>query len=59
MNRKLICLLIAIIMVFTCISTGMFAEGEDVVTEDSLASLIRYLHLHESLGKDFVSSILV
>ena len=41
MNRKLICLLIAMIMVFTCIPTGMFAEGEDVVTEDSLASLIK------------------
>ena len=41
MNRKLICLLIAMVMVFTCIPTGLFAEGEDVVTEDSLASLIK------------------
>jgi len=41
MNRKLICLLIAMVMVFTCIPTGLFAEGEDIVTEDSLASLIK------------------
>ena len=41
MNRKLICLLIAIIMVFTCIPAGMFAEGEDTLTKGDIASIIK------------------